>query len=417
VKKTLIVMVLLSVVLIGGRGPSPLPVHAQGGWFNPAWGYRVPITIDNSSGSALSGYQVLITLDAGSFDFTHAQADGRDVRATDGDGVTLLPFWIESWDAAGQLARVWIRVPSIPAAGSTTVYLYYGNPAALAAGDGDATFELFDDEWRQFGGGSGRNPVLTAGQPWWEANVSFPVVFEDMSFSPDRPRFHMLYDGHAVIGHAKGYATSPDLVHWTEYNAGDPHPPNPNPIMGTGYTGNAPFAWGDVIKVGTTYYMYVSRGPGTIYRTESTDLVTWTNFTAITGGSFGTGAAILKEGDGITPITVDGRYWMVYFPGRERGRCTWQARRWEGTCWPGSRGPAIRSWRRRRAAGTRWGCGRRRSPGWGTATTSTTRAMGQPGGRRAMPARRRTMEVGGPSGRTRRCGPSPTRTGMASRSR
>ncbi len=25
-----------------------------------------------------------------------------------------------------------------------------------------------------------------------------------------------------------------------------------------------------------------------------------------------TGVAILKEGDGITPVVVDGRYWMVY---------------------------------------------------------------------------------------------------------
>ncbi|RPI54593.1 MAG: DUF2341 domain-containing protein, partial [Chloroflexi bacterium] len=216
--------------------------------------------------------------------------------------------------ASGQTAILWVKVPTLPASGSTTLYLYYGNPDALAVSSGDDTFELFDDEWSQFGGGGAANPVLTAGQDWWEATVSYPIVFEDDSFAPDRPRFHMLYDGHQVIGHAKGYAWSSDLVDWTEYDAGEPHPPNPNPIMGVGYAGNAQFAWGDVIKVGSTYYLYVSRGPGTIVRTESTDLITWTDFEPLTGGSFGTGAAVLKEGDGITPIVVDGRYWMVYFP-------------------------------------------------------------------------------------------------------
>jgi len=292
-------------------GGSPARVEAQTGWFEPAWYYRSAVTINNAGDSNLTDYQVLVTLDDGNFFFGHAQSDGRDVRITDSDGEALRPFWIEEWSLAEppaeSVARIWVKVPSIPAGGTATLYLYYGNPAALAASDGDATFELFDDEWRQFGGGTDRNPVHTAGQPWWEANVSFPVVFDDMSFSPGRPRFHMLYDGHDVIGHAKGYATSDDLIHWTEYDAGTPHPPNPNPIMGTGYAGNYTFAWGDTMKVGSTYDMYVSRGPGTIYRTESTDLITWTDFQPITGGSFGTGAAILKEGDGITPIAVDGR--------------------------------------------------------------------------------------------------------------
>jgi uncharacterized repeat protein (TIGR01451 family) len=283
--------------------------HAQGpvGWLDLGWGYRRPVTVSNAGAAALTEYQVLVMLDS-SFDFGRAEEDGSDLRVTDADGETELPFWVEEWDAVGETARIWVRVPSL-AVGESTIYLYYGNPAAEPAGDGEATFELFDDDWSQLVGGPG-NPVHTAGQLWWEATVSFPVVFEDTSFT-GRPRFHMLYDGHDVIGHAKGYAWSSDLNTWSEHEA--------NPIMGVGYAGDVPFAWGDVMKVGSTYYMYVSRGPGTIYRVESTDLITWTNFLPITGGSFGTGAAILKEGDGITPIEVDGRYWMVYFPGGGAG--------------------------------------------------------------------------------------------------
>jgi hypothetical protein len=214
-------------------------VLSQADWYNPDWAYRRSVTMSTTC-SELADYQVLVTLD-GSFDFEQAQPEGQDVRVTDEDGVTALPFWIENWDAAGQVARIWVKVPSLPAGAPATVYLYYGNPAAPAAGNGDDTFELFDDEWQQFGGDGDRNPVLTAGQAWWESYLSFPMVFEDTSL-PDRPRFHMLYDGHAVIGHAKGYATSPDLIHWTEYDAGVPHPPNPNPIKGTGYAGGAPAA-------------------------------------------------------------------------------------------------------------------------------------------------------------------------------
>ena len=69
----------------------------------------------------------------------------------------------------------------------------------------------------------------------------------------------MLYDGHQVIGHAKGYAWSEDLNTWIAYDAGEPHPPNPNPYMGVGYAGGTQFAWGDAMKVGDTYYMYVSQ--------------------------------------------------------------------------------------------------------------------------------------------------------------
>ena len=158
-----------------------------------------------------------------------------------------------------------------------------------------------------------------AGQSWWESTVSYPMVFEDAS-APDGYRYHMLYDGHNVIGHAKGYAYSNTLNSWTEYDGGRP---NPNPIMGTGYAGNAAFAWGDAIKIGSTYYIFPSRGPGTTVLASSTDLVTWTGFLSLTltndGGGIGTGAAILKEGDGITPIVVDNKYWMVYFHGGSPG--------------------------------------------------------------------------------------------------
>ena len=97
----------------------------------------------NSTGSTLSNFQVHVTLSS-SFDFTKPKSDGSDVRMTAGDGTTQIPFWIESWNAAGQSASIWVNVPSIPSAGAT-VYLYYGNASATSASSGDATFNFFDD--------------------------------------------------------------------------------------------------------------------------------------------------------------------------------------------------------------------------------------------------------------------------------
>ena len=55
-------------------------------------------------------------------------------------------------------ATVWVKVPSIPAGGTINVYMYYGNPAALSASNGNAVFDFFDDfsgdlsKWTVVGG-------------------------------------------------------------------------------------------------------------------------------------------------------------------------------------------------------------------------------------------------------------------------
>jgi hypothetical protein len=68
-----------------------------------------------------------------------ARLDYGDIRFTDSDGSTLLNYWQE---ADG---RFWVKVPSIPASSTKTIYVYYGNPSATSLSNGDATFEFFDD--------------------------------------------------------------------------------------------------------------------------------------------------------------------------------------------------------------------------------------------------------------------------------
>jgi len=126
------------------------------------WSYRRAITIAEQSGSTLTDYQVKIELNSSNFDFSKANADGSDIRFTADDGETLLPYWIEKWDNVSEEAVIWVKVPSIPANGSVTIYMYYGNPSAVSESDGEAVFEFFDDfedgdsidtsKWGQSGG-------------------------------------------------------------------------------------------------------------------------------------------------------------------------------------------------------------------------------------------------------------------------
>jgi len=110
------------------------------------WNYRRTVTIDNTSGTALTDFQVKIDLSSldPPFIFGHANSDGSDLRITSSDGVTQIPFWIESWNTGTQEAIIWVKVPSIPTVG-TTIYLYYGNPVATSSSNGTNTFEFFDD--------------------------------------------------------------------------------------------------------------------------------------------------------------------------------------------------------------------------------------------------------------------------------
>jgi len=115
-------------------------------FLNRNFKYRRKITITEQSGSDLTDYQVLIELNSTNFDFSHAQTNGEDIRFTDASG-NLLDYWIEEWDAVNEGAKVWVKVPSIPANSSVEIFMYYGNSEVVDASDGDAVFEFFDDFW------------------------------------------------------------------------------------------------------------------------------------------------------------------------------------------------------------------------------------------------------------------------------
>ena len=163
---SIIIVVSLALNLLPAyvlAGPIQAPVRQAADWLDSAWAYRRPLPVANSSGQVLTDYQVLVTLTS-SFDFAHANSDGSDVRITAANDAAL-PFWIESWNPGATLARIWVRVPSIPTTG-TTIYLYYGNPAASSTSNGSGTFEFFDNDWTSLTSRwhiNGGTPVFNSG--------------------------------------------------------------------------------------------------------------------------------------------------------------------------------------------------------------------------------------------------------------
>jgi len=102
---------------------------------------RIPITVNGSAGWQLTDFQVKIQVPYQA----NMQPDFVDVRFTGADGETLLPHWKESY-VSSTSAVFWIKVPTVPAQpGTTTLYLYYGNPLSQSRSDIHETFLFGDD--------------------------------------------------------------------------------------------------------------------------------------------------------------------------------------------------------------------------------------------------------------------------------
>lgn len=107
-------------------------------WFDTGFAYRNSLTISNSSGSTQTNYQVLVSLNTQSLvTATKMKSDCSDIRFSDDVGVEL-SYWVESGCNTSS-TRVWVKISSIPTSGAT-VYIYYGNPSAIASSSINNTF-------------------------------------------------------------------------------------------------------------------------------------------------------------------------------------------------------------------------------------------------------------------------------------
>jgi PGF-CTERM protein len=134
----LVVFGIVLVLLASGIGT----VSAFSNSGDGDWKYYKEITVKENSGKTLTDFQVLVDLNPSNFP-ANAKSDGSDLRFKEGSGKEL-SYWIEEWNYPNN-AKIWVKVPSIPANGETKIRMYYGNPSASAVSDGDTTFEFFDD--------------------------------------------------------------------------------------------------------------------------------------------------------------------------------------------------------------------------------------------------------------------------------
>ena len=123
----------------------------------------------NPLSNDLSNYQINISVNYGNgissgdtvYLNGHSQTDFSDVRFTYFDSSlnseVECPYWIEQITPTVN-ATFWVKIPQISGAGTSTMYVYYGNSNAKTTSDGNSTFEFFDDfngdlsKWTAVGG-------------------------------------------------------------------------------------------------------------------------------------------------------------------------------------------------------------------------------------------------------------------------
>lgn len=134
------------------------------------WQHCASVTVDNNAQN-IRDYQIHETIQGNDptasnyVDFS--KTTGEDLRVTNSDGITKLPYWIESWDNVSKTGSIWVKVPSIPISQAPqyfkfsttpTLHNYYGLsypvtyefniPARSSSLKAYKKFNL-DDSWTQ----------------------------------------------------------------------------------------------------------------------------------------------------------------------------------------------------------------------------------------------------------------------------
>ncbi|TSA48448.1 MAG: DUF2341 domain-containing protein [Nitrosomonadales bacterium] len=119
-----------------------LPTLAHARW-SEDWTGRSKITVNAQAiGEAVTGVPVAIRLHSGNFSFVDAKPDGSDLRFVAADDKTELKYHIEKFDAANELAVIWVQLPKVdPKDKGAHFWLYYGNEHAAAAADAKSTWD------------------------------------------------------------------------------------------------------------------------------------------------------------------------------------------------------------------------------------------------------------------------------------
>lgn len=118
-------------------------------WWQEDWGYKKKITLDiaklKQDGVTIpENALALIRLHTGNFlSFAELAEQGKDIRLLAGDETTPLKFFIEKIDPINEMAFIWVKLPKeVVASPEPGLWLYYGNPEAVAGQDMPGSFDV-----------------------------------------------------------------------------------------------------------------------------------------------------------------------------------------------------------------------------------------------------------------------------------
>ena len=114
----------------------------------PGWAYSRKIGMNTSAAGAnvngeVKAFPIALRLNAVNFNFSQAKPDGADLRFSSPAGA-VLPYEIESWDAIGQKATVWVKADVKGNDAAQYMRIHWGNPGATSESDGKRVFTKAD---------------------------------------------------------------------------------------------------------------------------------------------------------------------------------------------------------------------------------------------------------------------------------
>ena len=135
------------------------------------------VQITEQSGSSLSDYQVRVTFGSGDPIFTNALSDGSDIRFTDtqGDSSPYLDHYLQEFDASAETATIWVKVPSIAASSTESIWLYYGDGTNAKTSSGIGTFPYGFYDFEEFTDGQdiiANDAAFTAANDSWYGDTT-----------------------------------------------------------------------------------------------------------------------------------------------------------------------------------------------------------------------------------------------------
>jgi len=107
--------------------------------YDDSWEGRIALTIDaDKIDSLITDFPIYVNLaDLGPDFWSGVQSDGRDIRVTEADGSTELPYDLVSINTSIQTGELHFLASRIDSLTDTTFHIYFNNPAAAAYSSGD----------------------------------------------------------------------------------------------------------------------------------------------------------------------------------------------------------------------------------------------------------------------------------------